>query len=58
MYDPIKSYKKNILELIKQTWETPYVFVKEGTYPIIERKFQYKEVDHTDGIGTKGIYHW
>lgn len=58
MYNPIKPYKKNILELIKQTWETPYVSVKEGVYPIIERKFSYPEVDHTDGIGTKGIYHW
>lgn len=58
MYDPTKPYKKDILELIKQTWETPYVSVKDGVYPIIEKKFQYPEVDHTDGIGTKGIYHW
>ena len=58
MYDPVKPYKKNILELIKQTWKTPYVSIREGTYPVIEKKFQYPEVDHTDGIGTKGIYHW
>jgi len=58
MYDPTKPYKKQILELIKQTWETPYVFVKESIYPIVEKKFSYLEVDHTDGIGTKGIYHW
>jgi phosphoribosylformylglycinamidine cyclo-ligase len=61
MYDPTKPCKKDILELIKQTWETPYVSVKtdaKGVYPIIKKKFSYLEVDHTDGIGTKGIYHW
>lgn len=58
MYDPIKPYKKNILELIKKTWETPYVSVKDGIYPVIEKKFQHLEIDHTDGIGTKGFYHW
>lgn len=58
MYDPTKPYKKQILELIKQTWETSYVSVKKGIYPVIEKKFSYIEVDHTDGIGTKGIYHW
>lgn len=58
MYDPTKPYKNEIIELIKQTWETPYVSVKEGTYPIIEKKFVSFEVYHTDGIGTKGVYHW
>jgi len=58
MYDPVKPYKKQILELIKRTWETPYVSIKEGAYPVIKKKFSYLEVDHTDGIGTKGIYHW
>ena len=58
MYEPIKPYKKKILELIRQTWETPHVSIKEGVYPIIEKKFSYPEVDHTDGIGTKGVYHW
>lgn len=55
MYDPTKPYKKEILELIKQTWETPYVTVREG---IVKKKFSYPEYHHTDGIGTKGIYHW
>ena len=58
MYDPSKPYKKQILDLIKQTWNTPYVSVQEGTYSMIEKKFSHKEVDHTDGIGTKGYYHW
>jgi len=58
MYDPTKPYKKEIIDLIKKTWNTPYVSIKEGTYPVIEKKFSFLEVDHTDGIGTKGIYHW
>src|SRR3989338_1373242 len=58
MYNPVKPYKKKILELIQTTWDTPLVKVSEGIYPIITKKFSYPEVDHTDGIGTKGIYHW
>ncbi len=55
MYDPTKPYKKQILELVKQTWETPYVSAKDG---IVEKKFSYPECHHIDGIGTKGIFHW
>lgn len=58
MYDSKKPYKKQILELIEQTWVTPYVSVERGIYPVFKRKFSYPEVDHTDGIGTKGYYHW
>ena len=58
MYNPTKPYKKKISEFIKQTWETPYISVSEGAYPVIKKKFSYPEIDHTDGIGTKGIYHW
>lgn len=58
MYDSTKPYKKKVLELIQKTWETPYVSVKKDIYSIIEKKFSYPEADHTDGIGTKGIYHW
>jgi len=58
MYNPQKPYKRKILDLIKKTWQTPYITVAEGAYPIIKKKFSYPEVDHTDGIGTKGIYHW
>lgn len=54
MYDPAKPYKKQILNLIQQTWETPYVSVRDG---IVKKKFPYKEYHHTDGIGTKGVYH-
>lgn len=58
MYAPEKPYKNRILRLIKTTWNTPYLSVKDGVYPVFERKLNYPEVDHTDGIGTKGIYHW
>jgi len=59
MYDTTKPYKKQILELIKQTWNTPYITVKESNpYPIIHKKFLYSEADSVDGIGTKGMYHW
>ncbi len=55
MYDSTKPYKGEILRLIKQTWETPYVSVEKN---IVRKKFSYQEYHHTDGIGTKGIYHW
>ena len=58
MYNPIKPYKDRILTEIKKTWRTPYVEIKPSVYPIVRRKFFLPEVDHTDGIGTKGIYHW
>lgn len=58
MYDPTKPYKHKILNLIEGTWNTPYVMVEKGLYPIIKKKFSFLEVQHTDGIGTKGFYHW
>ena len=58
MYNPTKPYKNQILAEIKKTWRTPYVKIREGVYPVLQRKFSLPEVDHTDGIGTKGIYHW
>ena len=58
MYNPVKPYKQKIIEEIKKTWRSPYVSVTFNTYPIIQKKFSYPEVDHTDGIGTKGFYHW
>jgi phosphoribosylformylglycinamidine cyclo-ligase len=53
MYDTTKPYKKQILELVKQTWETPYISLKEG---VVKEKFNYGKYRHVDGIGTKGIY--
>jgi len=58
MYNPTKPYKHQILKLIESTWNTPYVKVRRGVYPLIEKKVDFLEVDHTDGIGTKGFYHW
>ena len=58
MYNPTKPYKSQILAEIKKTWRTPYVDIRADVYPIVKNKFSLPEVDHTDGIGTKGIYHW
>ncbi len=58
MYDPTKPYKHRILKLIASTWNTPYVKVGRGLYPVIKKRFSFPEIQHTDGIGTKGIYHW
>ena len=58
MYNPTKPYKHKILKLIESTWNTPYVKIERGLYPIIKKKFSTLEVQHTDGIGTKGLYHW
>jgi phosphoribosylformylglycinamidine cyclo-ligase len=58
MYNPTKPYKHEILRLIESTWKTPYLRVEKGVYPIITKRFAGKEVQHTDGIGTKGEYHW
>lgn len=58
MYNPTKPYKQKILRLIESTWHTPHVKVTRGVYPIITKKFAFPEVHHTDGIGTKGVYHW
>jgi len=58
MYNPIKPSKTKILNLIKKTWKSPYLEIIPSSYVIFKRKFNYSEVDHTDGIGTKGLYHW
>jgi phosphoribosylformylglycinamidine cyclo-ligase len=73
MYDTTKPYKVQIQQAIRSTWETPYAkaFVVKGSpYPFVERKNRVLwpaghrrpvisriEVDHTDGIGTKGSIH-
>lgn len=58
MYDPRKPYKHKLVELIARTWHTPYVKVEKGLYPVITKKFSAPEVHHTDGIGTKGFFHY
>lgn len=58
MYNPTKPYKHQILKLIESTWKTPYIKVEKGLYPVFKKNFSLWEVQHTDGIGTKGFYHW
>ncbi len=63
MYNTMKPYTGKILEAIKRTWNTPYCQVEDHfgdckMYPSIKLKGDYWMVDHTDGIGTKGHYHW
>ena len=58
MYEPSKPYKHELLRLIESTWKTPYVMVRPGVSPIIEKKFTGLEIQHADGVGTKGVYHW
>ena len=55
MYDPTKPYKYQIIESIKSTWKTPNVAVSGS---LVSKKFSYSEYHHSDGIGSKGIYHW
>lgn len=57
-YDPTKPYKHQLLQLIQSTWKSPHVNVRPGLYPVFERTTSGLEIDHTDGIGTKGDYHW
>lgn len=57
MYETTKPYKKGIKSLIRKTWKNLNVLNVSSEYPIfsVDHKLQ---VDHTDGIGTKGILHW
>lgn len=60
MYDSTKPYIPEVLRLIATTWETEHVSV--GNDGSVREKpswgFQYPRYPHTDGIGTKGFYHW
>lgn len=58
MYAPSKPYKTDIQKLIKNTWQVPGLTIQPGVYPISRSRVGGLEVDHTDGIGTKGYYHW
>ncbi len=56
MYDTTKPYKNDILNSIKQTWNSPYVKAIAGNFPITQSNGL--EIDHSDGIGTKGLGWW
>ncbi len=58
LYDTTKPYKHQLIKLIRSTWNTPYAHITVGTYQIIHPQHSFPEVDHTDGIGNKGWYHW
>ena len=57
MYDSTKPYNTIIHDQAQRTWNSRWASIKDG---FIERKLPVLnwEVDHTDGIGTKGHYHW
>lgn len=57
-YDPTKPYKHQLLQFIQSTWDSPLLKIRPGLYPVFERTTAGLEIDHTDGIGTKGDYHW
>jgi len=55
-YDTTKPYKAKIKDLIKRTWQTTFCSLNEnGVIGLISN---YATIDHVDGIGTKGYYHW
>lgn len=63
MYDTTKPYIAKIKELIAKTWEECnelQVADDTGKYPSFKRTTlpALGEIDHTDGIGTKGMLHW
>lgn len=63
MYDPTKPYKSQIKAAIERTWRSEYASAAQLPglpYPLIMKNDLYQkcqEVDHTDGIGTKGVLH-
>lgn len=56
MYDTSKPYKKEISEIIKETWDNFVFYSRDGFFTL--NKEDIKITGHVDGIGTKGIYHW
>lgn len=59
MYRTNKPYTPKILEIIKTTWENKaWCIISDGVYPTIQMTENWLHMDHTDGIGTKGYYHW
>jgi phosphoribosylaminoimidazole (AIR) synthetase len=60
MYRTTKPYTPKILEIIKTTWQnkTWCIVNDDYNYPTIQLTDTWLCMDHTDGIGTKGYYHW
>lgn len=58
-YDTTKPYKHALKHIVQKTWaNNPYMDIQDGYYASFRRKHNGVEIDHTDGIGTKGVYHW
>lgn len=53
MYDTTKPYKNYITSRIQETHSPSHVKIYRSLL-----QNPYMAVDHVDGIGTKGIYHW
>ncbi len=63
MYDTTKPYKKYILEKIRKTWNNSHhIKVIDGIRRSLIKDSDYWknfiEVKHTDGIGSKGLFHY
>ena len=63
MYDTTKPYKDRVKEIIRSTWEPcPRIAVLncDSEYPLFrsDHNEHFFEIDHTDGIGSKGMLHW
>jgi phosphoribosylformylglycinamidine cyclo-ligase len=61
MYRTDKPYTGKVLDMIRKTWNSPYLHISEGIYPVqrMDPAFVTRFViDHTDGIGSKGYFLW
>lgn len=56
MYNPTKPYLNDVRGLIESTWNNNSLITMDNEFFI--KNFIGLEYDHTDGIGTKGIFHW
>ena len=59
MYDPTKPWKKELKQMIRETWQTSYCTVREpGVVKKRDIIAHTEDYPHTDGVGSKGTYHW
>lgn len=59
-YESSKPFKHAIKSMIKDTWKNnAFITIQDDLlYPTFQTSHRGKEIDHTDGIGTKGHLHW
>jgi phosphoribosylformylglycinamidine cyclo-ligase len=58
MYNPSKPYTGIVTNQSARTWTTKYVRVMPDGFVYRRFTMPVYETCHTDGIGTKGIFHW